>query len=79
MIDFDDLTEKELAFRGMLRAHAAQRAEEWHARSGEYPTEFTRWARKVRIAWSRTAEGKRAIAECEGRRGKRRRRVDLGA
>lgn len=61
MIHFDDLTERELAFRKLL----------------QQPGAFARWAREVRAAWLRTPEGRRAVRECEGKRGKRRRRVDL--
>lgn len=61
MIEFDDLTEAELDFRALL----------------ERPTAYARWARAAREAWARTPAGQEAIAQCELRRGKRRRVVRL--
>lgn len=59
MIDFPDLTEAELAMRDILSR----------------PRELAQFARAARERWARTPEGQVAIAECENRRGKVRRRV----
>lgn len=59
MIDFDDLTEAELAMRDIL----------------SHPGKLARFAQQARERWARTPEGKLAIRECENRRGKVRRRV----
>lgn len=59
MIDFDDLTEAEQRMRDILSR----------------PGELARFAKAARERWARTPEGKRAIAECELKRGKVRRRV----
>lgn len=69
MIDFDDLTAEELAVRKLLERPKWS----WEREPPNDP--FRAWARATREAWARTPEGQRAIAECENRRGKVRRRV----
>lgn len=68
MIHYDDLTEAELAVRKLLDRP------KWEFES-KVDTPFRRWAREAREAWARTPAGQRAIAECELKRGKVRRRV----
>lgn len=67
MIRYDDLTELEQAFRVLI----TRRKSDFERRD----TPFSIWAQACREAWAQTPEGRRAIAECEGKRGKIRRRV----
>lgn len=67
MIRYDDLTKEELEFRALITRKKSD-----FERTN---TPFSIWAQACREAWAQTPEGKRAIAECEGKRGKIRRRV----
>lgn len=69
MVPYDDLTEAELAVRKLLDRP------KWSFEREDPKDPFRKWARELREEWARTPAGKRAIAECESKRGKVRRRV----
>lgn len=72
MIHFPDLTPAELEMRKLLTRKRSD-----FERGYDPETPFRRWARECREAWAATPAGQRAIAECEGKRYKVRRRVHL--
>lgn len=67
MIHFDDLTEREIEVRALL----SRKRSDFERRD----TPFSRWCQQIRDAWEQTPAGKLAIAQCESKRGKVRRRV----
>ena len=71
MIHFDDLTPEEIAVRALL----TRRTSDWERRD----TRFARWCQALRDEWAASPAGKRALAECEAKSGKVRRRWQGGA
>lgn len=67
MIHFADLTKEELEFRALITRKKSD--------FERTDTPFSIWAQACREEWAQTPAGKRAIAECEGKRYKIRRRV----
>ena len=67
MIHFNDLTPEEIAVRALL----TRKTSDWERRD----TRFARWCQALRDEWAASPAGKRALAECEAKAGKVRRRV----
>jgi hypothetical protein len=67
MIHFNDLTPEEIAVRSLL----TRKTSDWERRD----TPFARWCQRLRAEWAASPAGKLALAECEAKAGKVRRRV----